>query len=60
MMDCMLRAGRDWGTDVVGEVQSRLFGGVVEAVGRLARFPGVAMIKDPVKLGSCSCSCRYV
>lgn len=43
-MDCMLRAGLDWGKDVVrGDVQTRLFGGAAELVGRLVRFSGAAM-----------------
>jgi len=45
MMDSMLRAGLDIGKDVVrGDVQTRLFGGVEEAVDRLVRFSDVAMI----------------
>jgi hypothetical protein len=45
IMDSMLRAGLDIGKDVVrGDVQTRLFGGVEEAVSRLVRFSDVAMI----------------
>jgi class 3 adenylate cyclase len=46
MIDCMLRAGRDWGKDVVGDVQSRLFGEFVEVAGRLVGVSGIAMIID--------------
>lgn len=41
MMDCMLREGLDV---VRGDVQTRLFGGTEEEVGRLVRFSDVAMI----------------
>jgi hypothetical protein len=45
MMDCILRAGRDIGKDVVrGDVQSLLFGGVEESVSRLVKLSDVAMI----------------
>jgi hypothetical protein len=41
----MLRAGLDWGRHVVrGDVQTRLFGGAAEVVGRLVRFSDGAMI----------------
>jgi hypothetical protein len=41
MMDCMLREGLDV---VRGDVQTRLFGGAEEDVGRLMRFSDVVMI----------------
>jgi hypothetical protein len=41
MMDCMLGEGLDV---VRGDVQTRLFGGAEEEVGRLVRFSDVDMI----------------
>jgi hypothetical protein len=41
MIDCMLRGGLDV---VRGDVQTRLFGGAEEDVGRLVRFSDLVMI----------------